>query len=352
MVRKPEKGTGPKIFYLGAEESVDPAGSLRCGRSITRKARSTCGRSARRCRIRTSPGDPRVDYDVPHGKPWGVDMVLYLLFKAISHRRDVARGAALVARRSTVRSSRLAAPVDLARLRHADGGRAHRRSRTAGALLLHPHAAELAFVDGVGRVLPHRARRDQRARGSPPAGSAGRRRSTWLARAGDRRRDSARPPTPASCSRRVSARDLWQGPQRPIDLHRAGGGGRRRVAAARRGAHGRRRAGRDPLARHGSLALASLRAPRHPAVRARAVAEPDAPPRARGRDRSVAAPTRGCSGAARSPAAACCRSLLLVDARRHVQLVAGRASPPLLALAGGAAWEYIWVEADSRCRYS
>src|SRR6185436_75930 len=31
-----------------------------------------------------SPGDPRVDYDVPHGKPWGVDMVLYLVMKAIS----------------------------------------------------------------------------------------------------------------------------------------------------------------------------------------------------------------------------------------------------------------------------
>ena len=31
-----------------------------------------------------SPGDPRVDYDTPHAKPWGIDMVLYLLFKAIS----------------------------------------------------------------------------------------------------------------------------------------------------------------------------------------------------------------------------------------------------------------------------
>ena len=31
-----------------------------------------------------SPGDPRVDYDVPHGKPWGVDMVLYLFMKAVS----------------------------------------------------------------------------------------------------------------------------------------------------------------------------------------------------------------------------------------------------------------------------
>jgi formate-dependent nitrite reductase membrane component NrfD len=31
-----------------------------------------------------APGAPRVDYDVPHGKPWGVDMVLYLFMKAVS----------------------------------------------------------------------------------------------------------------------------------------------------------------------------------------------------------------------------------------------------------------------------
>jgi formate-dependent nitrite reductase membrane component NrfD len=31
-----------------------------------------------------TPGAPRVDYDVPHGKPWGVDMVLYLFMKAVS----------------------------------------------------------------------------------------------------------------------------------------------------------------------------------------------------------------------------------------------------------------------------
>ena len=37
------------------------------------------------------PGAPRVDYDVPHAKPWGTDMVLYLLFKALS------TGAMLVA---------------------------------------------------------------------------------------------------------------------------------------------------------------------------------------------------------------------------------------------------------------
>ena len=31
-----------------------------------------------------SPGDPRVDYDVPHKKAWGIDLVLYLLTKGIS----------------------------------------------------------------------------------------------------------------------------------------------------------------------------------------------------------------------------------------------------------------------------
>ena len=82
-VRKPEKGTGPKIFYLGAEEARSGRRRRRV-RSITRKARCICGRSARRAPIPQSPGDPRVDYDMPHGKPWGIDMVLYLFMKAVS----------------------------------------------------------------------------------------------------------------------------------------------------------------------------------------------------------------------------------------------------------------------------
>jgi ferredoxin len=55
MVRKPEKGTLPKILYLGAEESVIRPETRRA-RCITRKARSTCGRSARRCRTPARPG--------------------------------------------------------------------------------------------------------------------------------------------------------------------------------------------------------------------------------------------------------------------------------------------------------
>ena len=85
MVRKPEKGTGPKIFYLGADEAtlrpelaarpfmfregqvhLRPLGSVDPGHSLS------------------SAGDPRVDYDVPHKKAWGFDLVLYLLFKGIS----------------------------------------------------------------------------------------------------------------------------------------------------------------------------------------------------------------------------------------------------------------------------
>jgi Fe-S-cluster-containing dehydrogenase component/formate-dependent nitrite reductase membrane component NrfD len=83
MLRKPEKGTGPKIFYLGAEEStIRPEAATRPlyyreGQVHLRPIGSPSEDPA-------APGDPRVDYDVPHGKPWGVDMVLYLFMKAVS----------------------------------------------------------------------------------------------------------------------------------------------------------------------------------------------------------------------------------------------------------------------------
>ena len=83
MVRKPEKGTGPKIFYLGADEAVirpEIAARpfmFREGQVHLRPIGSPEPDPAR-------PGDPRVDYDVPHKKAWGVDLVLYLLTKGIS----------------------------------------------------------------------------------------------------------------------------------------------------------------------------------------------------------------------------------------------------------------------------
>jgi Fe-S-cluster-containing dehydrogenase component/formate-dependent nitrite reductase membrane component NrfD len=89
-VRKPEKGTGPRVLYLGADESViRPEAAARPlfykeGSVHLRPLGSPEEDPA-------SPGDPRVDYDVPHGKPWGADMVIYLFAKA------VATGAMLLA---------------------------------------------------------------------------------------------------------------------------------------------------------------------------------------------------------------------------------------------------------------
>jgi Fe-S-cluster-containing dehydrogenase component/formate-dependent nitrite reductase membrane component NrfD len=91
MVRKPEKGTGPKVFYLGAEESViRPEAAVRPffykEGQVHLRPLGAPGETG------TLPiSQPRVDYDIPHGKPWGIDMVLYLLFKGI------ATGAMLVA---------------------------------------------------------------------------------------------------------------------------------------------------------------------------------------------------------------------------------------------------------------
>ena len=83
MLRKPEKGTGPKIFYLGADEAaMRPEIAARPfmfreGQVLLRPLGSVEPDAAH-------PGDPRVDYDTPHKQAWGVDLVLYLLFKGIS----------------------------------------------------------------------------------------------------------------------------------------------------------------------------------------------------------------------------------------------------------------------------
>jgi Fe-S-cluster-containing dehydrogenase component/formate-dependent nitrite reductase membrane component NrfD len=82
-VRKPEKGTGPKIFYLGAEESaIRPEAAVRP--LYYREGQVHLRPSGAPDADPAHPDAARVDYDVPHGKPWGVDMVLYLIFKAIA----------------------------------------------------------------------------------------------------------------------------------------------------------------------------------------------------------------------------------------------------------------------------
>ncbi len=82
-VRKPEKRTGPNVFYVGADDSVlRPEASVRPlyykeGEVHLRPLGAPAPDD-------NHPGDARVDYDVPHEKPWGTDMVLYLFMKAIS----------------------------------------------------------------------------------------------------------------------------------------------------------------------------------------------------------------------------------------------------------------------------
>jgi formate-dependent nitrite reductase membrane component NrfD/ferredoxin len=82
-VRKPEKGTGPKVFYLGADESaITPEIAARPfmfkeGGVHLRPLGAVEPDPA-------NPGGPRVDYDMPHKKAWGIDLVLYLLMKGIS----------------------------------------------------------------------------------------------------------------------------------------------------------------------------------------------------------------------------------------------------------------------------
>ncbi len=82
-VRKPEKGTLPKIFYIAAEESaIQPEAAARPfmfkeGAVLMRPLGSPEP-------DRERPGDPRVDYDVPHAAPWGIDMAVYLLTKGIA----------------------------------------------------------------------------------------------------------------------------------------------------------------------------------------------------------------------------------------------------------------------------
>ena len=83
MVRKPEKGTGPRIFYLGADEAAMRP-EIAARPFLYREGRVHLRPIGAPEPDPLRPGDPRVDYDVPHRQAWGFDLVLYLLFKGIS----------------------------------------------------------------------------------------------------------------------------------------------------------------------------------------------------------------------------------------------------------------------------
>jgi Fe-S-cluster-containing dehydrogenase component/formate-dependent nitrite reductase membrane component NrfD len=82
-VRKPEKGTIPHVYYVGADDSV-----IRpeiAARPFYFKEGSVALRPLGSPEPDPhDPAAPRVDYDTPHVKAWGLDMALYLLTKGIA----------------------------------------------------------------------------------------------------------------------------------------------------------------------------------------------------------------------------------------------------------------------------
>ena len=90
MVRKPEKGTGPKVFYLGADEAcMRPEIAARPfmfkeGQVHLRPLGSPIP-------TRRSPAMPRVDYDVPHKKAVGHRPGAVSADQGHLDRRDAAR---------------------------------------------------------------------------------------------------------------------------------------------------------------------------------------------------------------------------------------------------------------------
>jgi Fe-S-cluster-containing dehydrogenase component/formate-dependent nitrite reductase membrane component NrfD len=82
-VRKPEKGTAPKVFYLAAEESVIRP-ELATRPLIYKEGQVHLRPLGTPVEDADAAGHPRVDYDVPHEKPWGFDMAVYFLTKGIA----------------------------------------------------------------------------------------------------------------------------------------------------------------------------------------------------------------------------------------------------------------------------
>ena len=81
--RKPEKGTIPHVYYIGADQSaIQPEVAAR---PFYFKEGSVALRPLGSPEPDPmDPGAARVDYDMPHIKPWGLDMAIYLLTKGVA----------------------------------------------------------------------------------------------------------------------------------------------------------------------------------------------------------------------------------------------------------------------------
>ena len=82
-IRKPEKGTGPRVFYSARTTACCGPRNPR-DRSITRKARCTCGLSVRRCLIPNGPATPESTTTCRTESRGVPTWSLYLFLKAVS----------------------------------------------------------------------------------------------------------------------------------------------------------------------------------------------------------------------------------------------------------------------------
>ena len=104
MVRKPEKGTGPKIFYLGADEAVIRP-EIAARPFMFREGHVHLRPLGSPDRTRSGPATRASTTTCRTSKAWGIDLVLYLLTKGIStgamflSALSVADGRPLAARR-------------------------------------------------------------------------------------------------------------------------------------------------------------------------------------------------------------------------------------------------------------
>jgi len=85
-VRKPEQGTRPQVFYIGADDaSLTPEAQTRDVDFMWGEVRDD-GRPAEAVRsheLSIGPADARIVYDIHHPKPWGWKVATYLWTKSI-----------------------------------------------------------------------------------------------------------------------------------------------------------------------------------------------------------------------------------------------------------------------------
>ena len=178
---RPDQGTGPNVFYLGASHAVlDPL-------EAPVQATPTCGPSPTSTGSTTSAdftgADPtaHTTLNTAHPRPWGWRVITYLWAKGLG------AGALFVAALAAVLDVGLGAVGDVvAPVIAAAGGGGHRRAAGVGpqaarALLLPLHARQPRLVAGARRLLRCWASGPRPPRGSSPRRSAPTVRSRWLA---------------------------------------------------------------------------------------------------------------------------------------------------------------------------